>query len=64
MRLKDKLINERIELPGWDKIEERINTFKNTLLRMEEGSFLMNLLFFNLFSATIKRNKMDEDDRG
>jgi hypothetical protein len=56
MRLKDKLINEKIELPGWDKIEERLNAFENIFLEMGERSFSMKVLFAILFSAT-KHNK-------
>jgi hypothetical protein len=63
MRLKDKLINEKIELPGWDKIEERLNAFKNILLEMGERSFSMNVLFAILFSAITKHNK-ERDESG
>jgi hypothetical protein len=62
MHLKDKLINERIELPGWDKIEERMNACKSIFLEMADSSFLMNLAFATLFSAIAKRNKEGESD--
>ena len=51
MRLKDKLVNEQIELPGWKQIEHRINTFKNILSEMADKSYFMSLMFSTMLSA-------------
>ena len=57
MRLKDKLINEQIELPGWKQIEHRINTFKAMLSDMAERSFIMNMMFSTMLSALTSKSK-------
>jgi hypothetical protein len=59
MRLKDKLINEKIELPGWKQIESRINTLKAILSEMADRSFLMNLMFSTMLSALINQKKRE-----
>jgi hypothetical protein len=61
MRLKDKLINEQIELPGWKQIEHRINTFKSILSEMAEKSYLTNLMFFTMSSALTSKENTDGD---
>jgi hypothetical protein len=54
IRLKDKLVNEKIDLPGWKEIEKRMNDFKAILLQMDENSFLLNLIFSILYSTIDK----------
>lgn len=64
MRLQDKLVNEKIELPGWDRIEDRMSAFKSIFLRMAENSFLMNLTFATLFSAINNSKPKSDETRG
>lgn len=61
MRLKDKLINEKIELPGWEPIEIKINKLKVTLSTMAERVFFMDMLFASIQSVLTKKEPESND---
>lgn len=62
VRLKDKLINEKIELPGWKTIEHRINILKVILSTMVERASFMDMMFASIHSVLEKKQQKLEDD--
>lgn len=61
MRLKDKLINDKIELPGWAQIEHRINTLKAIMTTMAERASFMDMVFAPIISILSKKLSEPED---
>ena len=62
MRLKDKLINEKIELPGWKAIEHRINMLKVILSTMVERASFMDMMFASIYSVLEKKQQVNSKD--
>jgi hypothetical protein len=54
MRLRDKLVYEEIELPGWKEIKKRKEVFENILSKIAEHSFFMDFIFSTMFSTLTK----------
>ena len=48
LRLKDKLINEDIQLPGWDIVEARITKYKSMVIEFAAQAFKVDWVFLAL----------------